>query len=155
MWAFFGILLIAIFAAGVFLPAPPPEETPLPGEQTAITLTDPQGTADRRIVDLADAPDEWRRGLQNRPVVERGMLFDFGGEAPRSFWMKDTLVPLDIAFFREDGTWVSSARMEPCTGDPCPSTYSAGAAQYALELPIGDIGPRIGTGWTLTVGSGS
>lgn len=105
-------------------------------------------------VELADTPEEWRQGLMDRPIVERGMVFIFEEDAPRSFWMKQTLVPLDIAYFASDGTWVSSARMEPCTEDPCASYASSGPAMYALELPAGGIGQAIGRGWTMEVQPG-
>lgn len=154
VWGFFGILLVALTATGLLMPQPTIAPAPGPGE-TAIVLRDPDGVSTGLTVEVADEPQEWRLGLMNRPVVERGMLFVFPAESPQSFWMKDTLVPLDIAFFRADGTWVSSATMEPCRKDPCPSYPSAGPASFALELAVGGIGSSIGSGWTLDVLSGS
>jgi uncharacterized membrane protein (UPF0127 family) len=53
--------------------------------------------------------------------------------------MKDTLIPLDIAFFDGDGRLVGGLTMTPCEADPCPS-YDIGAAyRYALEAPAGDL----------------
>jgi uncharacterized membrane protein (UPF0127 family) len=52
--------------------------------------------------------------------------------------MRNTPMPLSIAFFGGDGGFVSSADMEPCGDrDDCPSTFSHGPAQYALEVPQG------------------
>jgi uncharacterized membrane protein (UPF0127 family) len=67
-----------------------------------------------------------------------GMLFVFDTPSSGSFWMKNTLIPLDIAFFRGDGTLVAVLEMEPCGDqDPCP-TYGPGADyRYALEAPAG------------------
>lgn len=153
LWAgvvLFGILL---FAASYAAQRSAPRFDP--ATQALATLRDPSGIGDAFVVDLADDPEERNRGLMHRTVVERPMLFAFPDEAPRSFWMKNTLVPLDIAFFRSDGSWVSSARMDPCAGDPCPSYLSDGPARYALEFAAGETGARIGAGWTLEVTSSS
>lgn len=145
-WAFFGAFLLLVLGMGLF--APP--ET-VEGTGNEITLTDPTGIATSMRVEVADSPEEWPRGLMDRPVVEQGMLFVFPDETARAFWMKNTLVPLDISYFAADGAWVSSATMVPCVEDPCASYPSAGPARYALELPAGGLGRGIGTGWTLSI----
>lgn len=63
-----------------------------------------------------------------------GMLFVFPDEAERSFWMRNTLIDLDIAYMRKDGTVVSVSTMKALdeTGVP-----SKGPAMYALEVPGG------------------
>jgi uncharacterized membrane protein (UPF0127 family) len=147
-WAFFGALTLGILALGVFAP-------PELANDATVALTDPAGIESVMAVDVADEPAEWETGLMHRETVERGMLFAFPDEVPRSFWMKNTLVPLDISYFAADGTWVSSARMEPCVADPCETYLSAGPARYALELPAGGAGAAIGSGWKLSVRSGS
>lgn len=82
-----------------------------------------------------------------------GMLFVFDDEHAGSFWMKDTLIDLDIAWFDESGTLVGTAMMVPCTSDPC-VTYSPGAAfQFAIEAPAGSLG-FIEQGTRLIVPSG-
>jgi len=64
----------------------------------------------------------------------RGMLFVFGDEAQRSFWMKETPTALDIAFMRADGTIVTIHTMQPYDT----SSYPSGEpAQYALEVLAG------------------
>ena len=52
-----------------------------------------------------------------------GMLFRFGADHSGSFWMKDTILPLSIAFFAGDGAFVSATDMEPCPPDSesCPA----------------------------------
>ena len=52
---------------------------------------------------------------------------------------RDTLIPLDIAFFDSDGGLVNLLTMEPCTADPCPSYRPGGSYRYAVEAPAGDL----------------
>ena len=90
-------------------------------------------------VALADDDDERARGLMG--VVDlgglRGMLFAFPADSSAAFWMKDTLLALDIAFFAADGALVDRLEMTPCTADPCPVYQPAGPYRYALEVPAG------------------
>ncbi len=62
-------------------------------------------------VDLAVSPAQRSRGLMFRKTMadDEGMLFLFGREAPRSFWMKNTYLPLDIIFLDRHGVIVSIA----------------------------------------------
>jgi uncharacterized membrane protein (UPF0127 family) len=92
-------------------------------------------------VAVADTPERWRAGLMG--VVDLGdldgMLFVFPESISASFWMKDTLMPLDIAFFGAAGDLVRVLEMEPCRADPCPS-YGPGAPyRWALEAPAGEL----------------
>ena len=67
-----------------------------------------------------------------------GMIFRFPSEEHRSFWMRNTSIPLSIAFFDAGGAFVSATDMEPCGDRPdCPSYSSGGPAQFALEVPQG------------------
>ncbi len=152
VWGFFAALLAALVFAGLFMPMAGRVPDPHGGVVTpTITLIDPSGTMLTLPIELASTPEQQALGLMNRPVVTTGMLFTFPDDAPRSFWMKNTLVPLDISFFTSTGEWVSSLRMEPCVKDPCPSYPSGGPAMYALELPAGGVGAGIGIGWKLIV----
>ena len=94
----------------------------------------------RFIVELALTRDEQMRGLMFRESLadDHGMLFIFPGEAPRSFWMKNTRIPLDIFYFDEELKLVSVARnARPCVAPPCVGYPSAGPARYVLELNAG------------------
>lgn len=91
---------------------------------------------------LAETRAEQRRGLMETTDLGGydGMLFDFGEERPLSFWMRNTPMPLSIAFYGADGSFVSSADMAPCGDhDDCPLTPSAGPARYAVEVPQGEL----------------
>lgn len=154
VWGFFVVLLLVLLFAGLFLPSVgtvPMDDSGTATDAPTVRLQDPSGTVLSLPVELATTPEEQSIGLMHRPVVTTGMLFVFGDEQPRAFWMKNTLVPLDISYFDAEGKWVSSARMEPCIADPCGTYPSAGPATYALELPAGGVGAGIGSGWKLLV----
>ncbi len=62
-----------------------------------------------------------------------GMLFVYESDSRGGFWMKDTLIPLDIAFFDGDGALVDLLSMVPCEEDPCLVYTPSGAYRFALE----------------------
>jgi len=86
----------------------------------------------------ADEPAR-ERGLSQRTQVPAGtgMAFLFPADTTAAFWMKDTLVPLQIAFVATDGHVVSLFEMAPCRADPCTVYAPTGAYRYAVELPSG------------------
>jgi uncharacterized protein len=88
------------------------------------------------IVELARSSEERQTGLMNRSEMDenRGMLFVFEDETPRSFWMKNTLIPLSIAYIDREGTIINIKDMEALDETPVPS---AGPAMYALEVNQG------------------
>ena len=95
---------------------------------------------ERFAVELATTPDEQSLGLMFRDSLpdDRGMLFIFPREGMRSFWMKNTRIPLDIFYFDAGLRLVSvSENARPCRTARCPSYPSAGPARYVLELNAG------------------
>ncbi len=92
---------------------------------------------------LAQTEDERQTGLMNVEQHEldplddgthRGMLFLFEEERPLSFWMRNTIIPLDIAYIRTDGTIVKTYTMAPLETRTYPSLEPA---IYALEVRAG------------------
>ena len=87
-------------------------------------------------VELAVDEAQRAQGLMYRKSMpkEEGMLFVFEEPAYQSFWMKNTLIPLSIAFMDKDGVILNILDMEPQNEDP---HVSDGAATYALETNKG------------------
>jgi uncharacterized membrane protein (UPF0127 family) len=90
-------------------------------------------------VEIADTEAERQTGLMNRTALapDAGMAFVFDRPADVGFWMKDTLIPLDIAYWTRGGRIVAIRQMRPCRADPCP-LYSPGSPYVgAVEANLG------------------
>lgn len=87
-------------------------------------------------VEVVSTPETRAKGLMHRDDLpaDRGMLFVYPQEQPLGFWMKNTRVPLSIAFADRHGTIVRIADMTPFSLDRVPSLYPA---MYAVEVNQG------------------
>lgn len=93
----------------------------------------------RLRVEIARTDRQRALGLMNRRSLapDAGMVFLYQEPSYGGFWMKNTLIPLDIAFYDVRGRVVRTFRMEPCKRDPC-RIYSPGVAyRAALEVKAG------------------
>lgn len=116
----------------------------------------------RFSLELATTPAAQEHGLMDRTsmAADHGMLFVFEDSQPRTFWMKNTLIPLDILFFDAHDRLVAiQADAQPCKADPCSLYPSNVPARYVLELNAGTaakLGLRKGAVMTLSgVASGT
>ena len=90
-------------------------------------------------VEIADQPEEQRRGLmgvENLPA-DQGMAFAYEEPVSHTFWMKDTLIPLTVAFVDEAGRVIGVLDMQPCEADPCPSYGVDEPYVLAIESNLG------------------
>lgn len=86
--------------------------------------------------EIADTDEERKIGLMNRDSLceNCGMLFVYEENVTHGFWMKDTTIPLSIAFISEDGTIMDIQQMEPETRD---THKPEDPYRYALEVNQG------------------
>jgi uncharacterized membrane protein (UPF0127 family) len=86
--------------------------------------------------EVAQTPEERSTGLMFRTTMgaNDGMLFAFEQPGQQCFWMKNTLIPLSVAFIADDGRIVNIDEMKPQTLD---SHCSAGPVRFVLEMNTG------------------
>lgn len=109
-------------------------------------------------VELAITQNEHNKGLMYREHLDKdkGMLFIFEEPGEYNFWMKNTLIPLDIIWIDENKEVIFITKnTQPCKEDPCPSISSDKPAKYVLELNTGiadEIGLKEGDRLIINVG---
>lgn len=91
------------------------------------------------FAEVADDNNERAKGLMFRERLEEnnGMIFIFEQEFQVSFWMKNTLIPLDIIFINKNFRIVDIKNAVPCKQDPCQLYKPQKSAQYVLEVNSG------------------
>lgn len=100
------------------------ERSPAGLDQVPLTVTTTSGKVHRFTVEVARTAAEQAQGLMNRQTLapDRGMIFPYDVPTPASFWMKNTLIPLDMIFVRSDGTVARiEANTAPLSLDPVPA----------------------------------
>jgi uncharacterized protein len=121
-------------------PTVPPLHPSVDGyPETVVTIERGDAEPLTLPVKLAATPEHRRHGLMEVAELPAGtgMLFTFDDDRTGGFWMKDTLVPLDIAFVDADGEIVAILAMDLCEEDPC-EVYEPGVPyRAALEVPQG------------------
>lgn len=93
------------------------------------------------VIDLevAATPEQQALGLMHRADLgeNRGMLFPFDPPRKAAFWMKNTLMPLDIVFMNGQNVVTIHENVPPCEVQPCPTYPSAGPVNQVIELEAG------------------
>lgn len=128
------VLLLAVSCHGT--PKAPAAITPVPASGPRVVL--PSGAI--YAVELARTPEEQAQGLMFRESLpaRRGMIFLFSDAAPHQFWMKNTMIPLDIVWLDGSGRVLFvSANTPPCRADPCPNYGPELPAPVVLEIAGG------------------
>jgi len=130
--------LVALFAAGVL--------ACVVGACSRDRSPSVKLRGERFAVEVADTPAKQRVGLMFRESMpaDSGMLFVFPNAAPRGFWMRNCLIPLDILYFDAERRLLRAYHsLPPCEALPCETYPSGGRAQYVLELNAG-VAKRLG-----------
>ena len=132
-------------ASGVASGEPADLVVPEGFDRVQATVTEPDGTVCELCVWIADTAERRGRGLMF--VTDLGpadaMAFVYPAPHSGSFWMKNTLLPLSIAFFDDAGRYLDAFDMEPCTGDPCPQYTTPDGFVVAVEVERGSL-PSVG-----------
>jgi hypothetical protein len=120
---------------------------------SVLVVAAPRGTLRLAVQDTEARRERGLMGVRSVPPGE-GMLFAFAdGDGQHQFWMKDTLVPLDMVFVRGDGIVMATAQNVPATKPGTPDARIArrnGEGRYVIELAAGeseragiDVGTRL------------
>jgi uncharacterized membrane protein (UPF0127 family) len=114
-----------------------------PNATASLSIRTDDGTVSLDV-QVADTPDERQTGLMGRESLSPydGMAFLWEDPVVSSFWMKDTLIPLSIAFWDDAGQIISILDMDPCTEDPCPSYGPGEPFVGAVEVDRGTLEER-------------
>jgi uncharacterized membrane protein (UPF0127 family) len=155
----FCLLILSIFLLGCHPPvpnssaqAPNPTGTAAPPEPAVVSPS--EAPVDRNLgqtlpisakaiiagkvieLEVASSPEQQAMGLMYRRSLadNRGMMFTFDPPQPVSFWMKNTLIPLDIIFLEGGKVKAISADVPPCKSDPCPTYGPNVAVDRVIEL---------------------
>ncbi|MBT3348979.1 DUF192 domain-containing protein [bacterium] len=115
---------------------------------TKISLENPavQIGGQTFTVEIADTPDSRTMGLMNRHVLPQngGMLFVFDAPKIHSFWMKNTLIPLDVIWISSEKKVVDFQKLLPCESEPCPIYSPSEKSQWVLEIGADQFSGKIG-----------
>ncbi|PIQ78926.1 hypothetical protein COV81_03665 [Candidatus Peregrinibacteria bacterium CG11_big_fil_rev_8_21_14_0_20_41_10] len=125
------------------------QTTPTP----QITINNPAQSS--FAIDIANTPETRKTGLMfvEKLTTNKGMYFIFDQPKTRNFWMKNTLIPLDIIFANNNTIISIQENVPPCQADPCPTYPSTAPANQVLEINAGlsqKLNIKPGQTWTLS-----
>lgn len=132
--------LISVFTVAILFSVIIYQEYQKINEKNFATIFTAAGTV-KINVEYAKTSQKLNEGLMNRSSLAKnsGMFFIFPDEKYRNFWMKNTLIPLDIIFISSGGQINEIATLKPCQKDAeyCPTYNSKNPAQYVIEVNAG------------------
>ncbi len=130
-----GAILVLLLTACGAAPKPVSQATPASSGPRVILPS-----AATYTLEVVRTPEEQAQGLMFRESLpeKTGMLFPFGDKGVHRFWMKNTMIPLDMIWMDADGKVIFvSADTPPCKADPCPSYGPDAPAASVLEIAGG------------------
>jgi uncharacterized protein len=133
------VLLTLVTACGSTAASRPPTISARGLPLGDAVLQHPGHTGLHLIVEIADNGTTQATGLMGvrHLATDQGEAFVFPSSVTDGFWMKDTLIPLDIAFVDAQGRVVDVQHMVPCMADPCTVYYAREPYSTALETDAG------------------
>ena len=132
-------------------PVPNPSLDLPQGNLTVAGSGGPKLSLHVQIAETTQSREQGLMGVKTMPD-QVGMAFLFGEPATTGFWMKDTLIPLDIAFWDGNGGIVATSTMTPCTTDSCPVHQPPTSYVGSVEMNAGLLAARgINTGDRVTL----
>jgi uncharacterized protein len=136
--------------------APATVPTPSPTAQAQTLPLTLLATINQTAIKLAvaETPLQQQMGLMYRTSLpdDEGMLFKFEPARPVAFWMKQTLIPLDMLYIRSGVIREIQANVPPCKADPCPAYPSTTTIDQVIEIRGGlaeKLGIKVGDRVTL------
>lgn len=149
-----GLMLLGCQPSTVSSPTPPAISSDVPHSADPRAQALPIGAylkSDRASIalEVAQTPEQQAIGLMFRKTLaaDQGMLFPVSPPRYVSFWMKNTLIPLDMIFVREGKIVKIRENVPPCTTERCPSYSSNAITDQVIELRAGrakELGLKIG-----------
>lgn len=128
--------------------------------EVVVTVTGDEGEQCEVCMLRADTAEQRARGLMEVTDANLGgydgMVFAYPSPVDGAFFMRNTPMPLSIAYFDASGAFVSATDMTPCDDtSTCPTYPADGVFQFAVEVPAGELdGVKIGPGSTIDLGAG-
>ncbi|HSL12502.1 MAG TPA: DUF192 domain-containing protein [Actinomycetota bacterium] len=144
-----GLTLTACLDDDPTVEAPASPTAPSRQPASVLSIGTESGQPATLHVEIADDDDERARGLMGVDdlPVDQGMAFVWDEPVDAAFWMKDTLIPLSIAFWDTEGRVIAILDMEPCAEDPCRTYAPEEPFVGAVEANLGwfaDHGVQVG-----------
>lgn len=135
-------MLLAVILVGCGSGDGEPAASPVSSAEPGATAAGPLVRAPGGVIGVEVVSNDAARarGLMFRESLssDRGMIFLFPDDQIHGFWMKNTLIPLDLIWIAADGTVAHvESGVPPCPGEPCPTYAPEVKSRHVLELAAG------------------